>query len=208
MGGCRALKKEEVERVAQSFAGRYATRDKALFVLGVKSGFRISELLSLTVGDVYRAGRVVDVVHVAAKKMKGKTDSRSVRLNDDAREALAPWIAELLSAGYNAPGVALFRSRRGINKPISRRQALGILQGAFAANGLEGVGTARRLGTHSMRKTFATRVYEKMLERVARGQAIDPLRETSKRLGHRSVEVTERYLDWDPYHLDDVILEI
>jgi integrase len=41
-----------VDLVTKSFGGTYAARDKALFILGVKSGFRISELLSLTVGDV------------------------------------------------------------------------------------------------------------------------------------------------------------
>jgi integrase len=52
MKGCRPLTDEEVVLVQQSFGGIYAARDKALFLLGVKSGFRISELLSLQVGDV------------------------------------------------------------------------------------------------------------------------------------------------------------
>jgi integrase len=60
MKGCRPLTAEEVELVQQSFGGVYAERDQALFLLGVKSGFRISELLSLRVGDVSQHGQLVD----------------------------------------------------------------------------------------------------------------------------------------------------
>jgi integrase len=51
MKGCRSQTDEELMVVSQSFGGTYAARDKALFLLGIKSGFRISELLSLTVGN-------------------------------------------------------------------------------------------------------------------------------------------------------------
>ncbi len=46
------------------FAGRYAVRDRCLFVLGVTSGFRVSELLSLRLRDVVRGGLVVRDVTV------------------------------------------------------------------------------------------------------------------------------------------------
>jgi hypothetical protein len=39
MKGCRPLTEEEVMLVQQSFGGAYADRDKALCLLGVKSGF-------------------------------------------------------------------------------------------------------------------------------------------------------------------------
>ena len=64
MKGCRPLTEAEVALVRQSFGGRYGRRDHALFVLGVKSGFRISELLALQVGDVWRGQRVVERVVV------------------------------------------------------------------------------------------------------------------------------------------------
>ena len=50
MKGCRPLTDTEVELMQAGFGGRYATRDRALFLLGVESGFRISELLSLRMG--------------------------------------------------------------------------------------------------------------------------------------------------------------
>ena len=60
MKGYRPFSDEEVSRITTSFRGRYAARDKALFVTGVKSSFRISELLRLTVADVYDHGQIVE----------------------------------------------------------------------------------------------------------------------------------------------------
>ena len=49
----------EVATVKDAFV---RTRDKALFILVLKTGLRISELLSLKVSDVYQYGRIGDVV--------------------------------------------------------------------------------------------------------------------------------------------------
>ncbi len=57
MKGARPLTDSEVHQVSNSFRGRFAHRDRTLFVLGIKTGLRISELLSLTVGDVLQHGR-------------------------------------------------------------------------------------------------------------------------------------------------------
>jgi integrase len=69
MAGCRALTDREVELVSKSFGGRYALRDRALFLLGVHTGFRISELLSLRVRDVWAYGRIVDVLTVSCRSV-------------------------------------------------------------------------------------------------------------------------------------------
>jgi integrase len=52
MIGARPLTNGEIANVLNAFTGAYAARDRALFVLGLKSGFRISEMLSLRVSDV------------------------------------------------------------------------------------------------------------------------------------------------------------
>jgi hypothetical protein len=46
MKGSRPYSDAEVAQVATSFSGVYARRNKALFVVGVRTGFRISERLS------------------------------------------------------------------------------------------------------------------------------------------------------------------
>ena len=95
MKGCRPLTDEEVDLLQQSFGGVYAERDKALFLLGVKSGFRISELLSLRVGEVSQHGRLVDRVTVQRRHMKKQREGRTVLLHPEAKAALATWLLTL-----------------------------------------------------------------------------------------------------------------
>jgi hypothetical protein len=56
MKGCRALTDDEVARVSQVFRNTYAARDWALCLPCVKTGYRISGLLSLRMGDVQQHG--------------------------------------------------------------------------------------------------------------------------------------------------------
>jgi integrase len=59
MIGCPALSPKELKLALASLNGRYALRDRALIILGVRSGLRISELLALKVGQVWNGQKVV-----------------------------------------------------------------------------------------------------------------------------------------------------
>jgi len=96
------------------------SRDRALFLLGVKSGFRISELLSLQVGDVWRGAQVAARVTVRRRHMKRQLEGRTVLLHPEARAALAAWLGELQAGGPCPPTTYVFQSRKGRNRPISR----------------------------------------------------------------------------------------
>ena len=52
MKGTRPLDNDEIRLVSACFTGTYEVRNRALFLLGVSTGGRISELLSLTIGDL------------------------------------------------------------------------------------------------------------------------------------------------------------
>jgi len=194
MKGCRALTDAEVALVSQSFGGTYAACDRALFVLGVKSDFRISELLSLTVGDVWQHGQFVERVAVRRRHMKGKLHGRSVILHPAAKTALAAWLMDLQRLGEVTPGTPLFPSRKGINRPLRRGQAWHILQEAYQTNGLTGM-----IGCHGLRKTFGQKVYQ------ATGH---DLRATQHAMGHKSPASTAAYLAVDEQAVDAVILAL
>lgn len=194
MKGCRPFSDAEVQAVTQALArDRYHARNLALFHLGVRSGFRISELLSLKLQDVFQNGNFVESVMVARRHMKGKNASRGVPLHPDARVALEVWVRELLAAGHADPGTFLFRSREGGNRAISRKTAWYILRKVSSACGLTG-----KIGTHSLRKTFAKRVYEKL------GR---DLMKTQRALGHARVTSTVSYLSFDQGEVEDAILK-
>lgn len=194
MKGCRPLNDQEVKLVTMSFGGKYATRDKALLLLGLKSGFRISELLSLRLSDVFRAGRMVDRVTVQRRHMKKKTESRTVLLHPEAKETLDKWINELNANGHIPADSFVFRSRRGRNRPITRMHAWRILKEAYESNEMTG-----KLGTHSMRKTFADRIYDKLDRDLVK---------TQKALGHRNINSTVQYLSFREEEIDEAILAI
>jgi integrase len=56
MKGTRPLDNDEIRLVSACFTGTFEVRNRGLFMLGVSTGGRISELLSLRVADVYQNG--------------------------------------------------------------------------------------------------------------------------------------------------------
>jgi integrase len=194
MKGCRALTDDEVARVSQAFRGTYAARDRALFVLGIKTGFRVSELLSLRVGDVWQHGQFLERVAVLRRYMKGKTEGRSVIVHAEAKAALAPWLMEMHRQGDVSPNTSLFASRKGLNRPLRPGQARHLLRQAYAACRLTG-----KLSSHTMRKTFGQTIYEK--------SGRDLLR-TQRAMGHKSPASTVAYLHIDERDIDALILAL
>ena len=54
MKGTRPLDNNEIRLVSACFGGTFEVRNRGLFLLGVSTGGRISELLSLRIGDVWQ----------------------------------------------------------------------------------------------------------------------------------------------------------
>jgi integrase len=202
MKGCRPLTDEEVKTISQSFGGTFGKRNKALFVVGHRTGFRISELLSLTVGDVMAHGKILDQISVLRRHMKGgkagKTSGRTVPLHPEARAALSVWLEFLTKIKRTLdPQTPVFCSRvkdpsTGLKRAISREQAWRILKEAFNANELQG-----KLGTHAMRKTFANRMYDKLNHDLVKCQ---------RAMGHANVNSTVAYLSFREEDISDAML--
>ena len=127
-------------------------------MLGVSTGGRISELLSLTIGDVYQNEKPVTDLLFDKSVVKGGEVSRAVPVNTDGRaaiEEIVVWHRERYGTTHKSR--PLFPSRNGQGrKRMSRRTAHDVLKAAFESAGLNG-----HLATHSLRKSFAQRLYEK-----------------------------------------------
>ena len=182
MKGVRPLKIEEIHHVANCFDGAFAVRNKCLFIIGVSTGGRISELLSLKIGDVYQNNKPVADLHFDKSIVKGKETSRTVPINSYGRDA----IQELITWHREKYGVPLdrqcplFLSRNGKGtKAMTRQTAHTILKQAFQKAGLNG-----KLATHTLRKSYAQRLYEQTYDIYA----------VQEMLGHKDVKTTQRYL--------------
>ena len=77
MAGMRDYTEAELDLVRESFSGRYALRDRCYFQMSLQMGLRVSEMLSLTVGQVFQYRKVVDEVSIERKHMKGGKAGKS-----------------------------------------------------------------------------------------------------------------------------------
>lgn len=153
--GCRPMSNEEIDKIMASMTGRYATRDRLILLFGIKTGFRIAEILSVRVGDVWESGTVKDVVTVTKERMKGRKKSRSMPLHSDLRAAISDYLrAEKLDHDLHKR-TALFHAQGRVT-PLNPKQFWAILKRAARNSGVD----SARIATHSARKTFSTRVWE------------------------------------------------
>jgi integrase len=162
-------------------------RDELLFVMGINSALRISDLLSLTVGDVVNLkGKIVDDIELKEKKT-GKI--KRFPLNKSIKETLSDYLENITCDDRTQP---LFLSRKG-NKAITRHQARRILLDVGKSVGL------KNIGTHSLRKTFSYHVFQKTGGNLALVQKI---------LNHSNSGMTLRYIGIDKQEMDSTYLDL
>ena len=78
MKGTRPLDNNEIRLVSACFTGKFEVRNRGLFMLGVSTGGRISELLSLTIGDVWQNRAAVTDLLYDKSIVKGGEIRRAV----------------------------------------------------------------------------------------------------------------------------------
>ena len=188
--GCTALNEREYAKIVESFQGRFRLRDRALFVVGARTGFRIAELLSLKIEDIwnFETNEPLEAVRVAREKMKGKRKARSMPLHREACEAVTDWIRSARLNHHFYRKTYLF-PRQGDNSSAMTRQCADLaFRKAFR------MAKVPPQGTHAMRKTFASRLWvSPFIDRD-----ITKMREL---LGHESILNTARYIQ----HLDNTL---
>jgi integrase/recombinase XerD len=179
--GARVFEPEEVKSISDSFSGKYATRDKAIFLLGLCIGSRVSELCQLKVSDVWRNGKPVNTIIIRPETAKRKKARRvPIDVNPIAQNIISELIAWKWKEGESLEKEApLFVSQKGGH--LTRVQLHRILRNTYSAAGIE----PERASTHSMRKTAATWLYE----------ATRDLKCVQSFLGHSDSETTEKYID-------------
>ena len=114
---------------------RGSYRDFLLFVIGINTGLRISDILRLRTIDVR------DRTHIVIQEQKTSKEKRAY-INGNLKREIDFYIDRMGDGEY------LFRSREGVNKPMTRVRAYQILNTAAKNVGIDEV------GTHTLRKTF------------------------------------------------------
>jgi len=190
---------DEEQRVIAALA-TFRPRDRCLVVLGLNTGFRAAELGAIVVGDVWDGVEIRHELTLSRRFIKGgrglhrrAVRSRSIPLNATARNAIGDF---LRSTGIATdPSVPLFGSQRK-GHALHRWQVNRIVHRAAQAAGLCDM---RRIGCHSLRKTFCRKVY------AASGHDIHA---TCAIMGHRHISTMESYLEVNAERLRSTVLAI
>jgi integrase len=190
MKGCPPLTAKQYRVALRHLRGRHRWRDRALLVLGVRTGLRISELLSLRVGQVSSGASILPRLYLERKDSKGKRTGASIVVHREAAAALAKWIQ---TRGPVQAEDWLFPSQRCPNMPMVRHTGWYILHHAFIAAGVAGMA-----GSQVCRKSFSANVY-----RALKGD----LFRLSKALRHTSPLTTLAYLSFRQEEIDEAILK-
>ena len=157
----------------EEYLNKRSFRNKVIFVLGINSGLRVSDILSLNVGDV-RNKTHIDLCEKKTGKQK--------------RFPINPKLAKLLN---------FYTKKKDDDEPLFVSQKRGRLDRSqvyrVINEACEAVGIDANVGTHTMRKTFGYDHYKQFRD-VAMLQKI---------FNHSSPDITLRYIGIELDEIDN-----
>jgi len=175
MAQAKTLTQAELDQVLAYIASRkFALRNRIMLLTGYWSGMRVGEIASLSLGDVVNAdGTVKAEIRLTAQQTKGK-HPRTVFLPQKLRDELAGYI-KLRQPLHLVHPLFVTAGRK-------RFSASGMTQHFYWLFKNAGVAGAT---SHSMRRSFITNLANKGIG----------VRVLASLAGHRSIAVTQRYID-------------
>ncbi|MBN8236848.1 site-specific integrase [Halobacillus kuroshimensis] len=177
MNFVQPIRDPEVIRAIKKYLREDNDRNYMMFVVGINSGLRISDILPLRVKDAKRPYFSIREKKTSKQKRIDMTPSLKKELK---------WYVE-----GKEDHEFLFKSREGINKPIGRSMAYKILRSAAEYVSLD------EIGTHTLRKTFGYHFY-KQTKDVALLQEI---------FNHSSPAITLKYIGINQDGIDKAMKE-
>ena len=162
-------------------------RDKLLFVMGINSGLRVQDILSLRIRDV-QGLNVGDRLTLTELKT-GKINV--LILNKEIHTALRDHLDDL-GPDETHPEHFLFKSRKTKNSPLTTYAVTGMVKRWAAEINLSG-----NFGAHTLRKTWT------FVQRTEFGVAWELL---AARLNHANPAVTRRYMGVQREDVEAILL--
>ena len=174
---------------AVKFALANSPRDRALFVFGINTGFRASDLLALTWGDILtETGDIVRTLPFVESKTG---TNRRLPIAENARKALKAHLDSIGGIGGIELESPVFPSNRGGRLTVQRLHQM--VNDWCSAAGIEG-----HFGTHTLRKTFGLHHYQGGMDIV----------QLMNCFGHSSPSITLRYIGLEQEAINQKILNL
>jgi len=163
----------------------HSRRDLLFFVLGINTGMKISDLLTLKVDDVFDGTSPREFIFIHDDRNE---KDQAYYLNNCVNTILQAYLERVNLNNHDY----LFKSKKN-NQPITRQQAYRIIHNASVEAGVTG-----NIGTHTLRKTFGYHALHK-------GIAISILMSI---FHHQSPAETLRYLGIEKYEKNLIKVDV
>ena len=169
--------KNEINRVKLRLLEKENFKFYAIFCVGINTGLRIGDILSLKWDQVLKNGEIRD--HIKVKQQKTK------KVVEVSLKSIKKVLQELKSK--NPDDLYLFQSDHHHAKAIARSKGENVKAYSKQAvynvlnEYIEGV---EYVSTHTLRKSYGALAYRSGI----------PIAYISERLGHSNVQITQRYL--------------
>ena len=179
-------KYEKFKEKLAAYSSRYQERNLMLFILARATGYRMGDLVGLTIGEIKDAldkgyFSILESKHYEQWKTnliknpnKKKPEKREAIIGNTLEKYLKEYVKGKKRSEFAFPS-----NKGNGNEAISAQSYSEILSKVGKSIGL------KNISGHSLRKTFATKIYEES------GRDLEQVRIA---LNHQSIEETKRYL--------------
>lgn len=175
MAQAKTLTPAELDHVLAYIAKRkFALRNRVMLLTGMWSGMRVGEIASLSVADVMNTDRTIKAeIRLTAEQTKGR-QPRTVFIPQKLRDELDSYLKLRKPQDIKHP-LFVTAGRRGFSASVMTQHFFWL----FRTAGITGA------SSHSMRRTFITNLANKGIG----------VRVLASLAGHKSIAVTQRYID-------------
>lgn len=182
-------RREDIELMKEYFLSKGNYRDYTLFVMGINSALRISDIINIRWNDVYNFEHHRFKEHLMVCEQK--TGKRAcIALNESCKNAL---LLLMSHKTINVQDDYIFYSGDNAQKHISRNRAWHIIKKAASDNQIDG-----NISCHSLRKTFGYHAW----------QEGTPPALIMEIYNHSNIDITKRYLSIDQDEKDNLFLKL
>lgn len=171
----------EIEKIKKYFLDKKEYRNYCLFIIGITTGYRISDLLNLKFSDIFEDyetwKREINIIEQKTKKR------RTMPISENMKTAINLYVK---NKGGFLLSEYVFKSQKGKNAPIDKSSARKILNNMAIELNLP-----YHCSTHFLRKTFAywfLQIHKNDMSALATLQDI---------LNHSSEKMTLKYCGID-----------
>lgn len=184
---------EEIELIKKYFLDRKEYRNYCLFIVGITTGYRCSDLLSLKFSNFFNEDYSWKIeIDIIEKKTKKR---RRIIITDNIKKAINLYIDSL--GGCIDLDSYIFKSQKGVNRPIDKSYARRIFN-----NMAIDLKLPYHCSTHFLRKTFAywfLQIHKNDMTALATLQEI---------LNHSSEKMTLKYCGIEKQKQKEMIMNL